>query len=194
MGVGSHQRADPSHRVDLAGTILKEDAEGIGSGEPACKVPDGSQGIPPAVRVERIQHTGGHLAVCLGFQPSLQTELLGELAVIFYDAVVDQGDGAEAVGMGIGVGDAPVGGPAGMPDAAVGELPLVMGNHLAQGCNLPHGFYQTELGVLIKIGDPCAVVAAVLQACQAVQQNPSGLQGPGISDNSTHMIYLPFYF
>ena len=107
---------------------------------------------------------------------------------------MDQGDGAEAVGMGIGVGDAPVGGPAGVADAAVGELPLIVGNHLTEGSNLSYGFGQMDPGILIKIGDPRTVVAAVLQACQAVQQNLSGLQGPGISNNSTHMIYLPFYF
>ena len=65
------------------------------------------------------EHVGNDFAVCLGGAGmAFDCELLAELAVVLDDAVVDDGDGAGAVevGMGIVLDRGAMGCPAGMAD------------------------------------------------------------------------------
>ena len=117
--------------------------------------------------VERVQDACRYLSVCLGNQLSLQAVLHGELVIIFNDPVVDQGDPAEAVRVGVLLGDAAVGGPAGVADAAVGDVPQ-FGGALPKSRHLAHLFYHLDSGFPVKIGDSRAVITPVFQACKAV--------------------------
>ena len=48
-------------------------------------------------------------------------KLLGQLMIVLNDAVVDQGNFSGTMRMSIGIGNAAVGGPAGMANADVGS-------------------------------------------------------------------------
>ena len=91
--------------------------------------------------------------------------------VVLDDAVVDDGDlVAGDVGMGVFVGRAAVGGPAGVGDAgAAGDGRLLQGfgqlGHLARAAD------PMELAVVAEHGDAGGVVASVLQAPQAFQED-----------------------
>ena len=55
-----------------------------------------------------------------------------------------------------------------MADAAVGEFFPAAAHHLPESGNLAHGLYKADLGILVKVSDSRAVVAAVFQTGQTV--------------------------
>ena len=142
------------------------------------------------------EQCGGDLGVCFGGEfDALGQELLLQFREVFDDAVVDHGQ-ASAVGqvrVGVPVGGAAVGCPAGVTDAGQG---------FRQGLCLKFTEEVSELARLLPgrngaVGDnrhACRVVAAVLQTAQAfkddIQGSVSGACRTGrityITNDSTH--------
>ena len=123
--------------------------------------------------------------------PSLQ--LLLDLGVVLDDAVVDDGDVARAVEVGVGVRRlrGAVGRPAGVSDSR--EKPL--GRQVALQAQRLY-----RLGTLggagppglpgAHQGNPCRVVAPILQARQALKQRLQGVAGAHDSDDAAHEVSL----
>ena len=80
--------------------------------------------------------------------------------IILDDAVVNQRHLMILVGMGVLLSYPSMGGPAGVADTAVGDVPKLL-YLFAQGRHFPHGLYQVNLKTIVKIGDTSAVIAAV---------------------------------
>ena len=115
---------------------------------------------------------------------ALFEQFLLEFQVVFDDAVMDHGDGAHQVGMGVGLGGAAVGGPAGVADAHLARQGL-----LAQQLFQLDQFAQAAADGQAVIADhrhPRRIIAPVFQPFQAVQDDGHGLLGPQISDNAAH--------
>ncbi len=115
---------------------------------------------------------------------ALLEELFLELQVVFDDAVMHHRDGVHHVGVGVGFGGAPVGGPAGVPDAHLSEKGL-----LAQQFFQLHELAQAPTDSQSAVADDRharRVIAPVLQALQAVQDDGHGLLGAQISDDAAH--------
>ena len=89
------------------------------------------------------------------------------------------------MGVGVFAGNASVGSPAGVADAAVGDIGKLL-YFFTESCYLSNCFYKINLEMFVKIGNSSTVIAAVFQACKAVEKDSLGFQGTGISNNSTH--------
>ncbi len=119
---------------------------------------------------------------------SLADEELLQFRVVFNDAVVDQGDIAAviAVGMGVGLVGFTVGGPAGMGDAdGSGGYTGIVGDLLFQLCYASWAFGDAQLSVVID-ADARGIVPAILQALEALYQNAASLLRPDVTYNSAH--------
>ena len=102
------------------------------------------------------------------------------------DAVVDDGDpaGLVGVGMGVGRGRRAVGGPAGVADAD-GAAGQAVGQLLLQHAELARGLADLE-AVAVHHRDARRVIAAVLEAPEPLEQQPGGLPGSDVADDATH--------
>src|SRR3972149_5211378 len=102
-------------RDQAAGLVRREHAEGVGAADAPERGPHGRHQVG-AAHVVALDQVGHNLGVGLGAEPvPVSLELGAELEVVLENAVVNdyQTPGAVRVWMGIGVGRAPVGGPAG---------------------------------------------------------------------------------
>jgi hypothetical protein len=127
------------------------------------------------------------LGVGLGLERVALAEEEGlDLAVVLDDAVVDQGELAVAahVGVGVGVGHAAVGGPAGVPDPDRAAQPD-LGGLLLQVSTRPT-FLTTSRPPPWAIGEPRGVVAAVFEALQALEDDGRGLAVSDVADDAAH--------
>ena len=111
----------------------------------------------------------------------LGAQLLGQLAPVLDDAVVHDGEvaGAVQVGVGVGLGGVPVGGPPGVADAGGHALGTVF-DHLAQvleraGAGRRPGPATGPVGLQ---GHPGGVVAPVLETLEPVEQDAQDLARP----------------
>jgi hypothetical protein len=107
-----------------------------------------------------------------------------QLQVVLDDAVVDHRHPLEGVGVGVLVGGAAVGGPAGVADAggARHRLDREAGDEVLQ---LPLGPHHLE-PARPDGGDARRVVATVLEPCKPAEQHVSRAAGADVSDDSTH--------
>src|SRR5262249_2444535 len=106
--------------------------------------------------------------------------------VVLDDPVMDQDDAGPVIAVGVGVvlGDAAVGCPAGVGQAqrpleAPGLLELLL-----QHADAPDGAADVDLAVEDR--DPGRVVAPVLQALEALDQEGPGLLVPDVGDDPAH--------
>ena len=119
-------------------------------------------------------------------------QLLAQLGKILDDAVVDDGDAAVTAGMRVGVDDGglAVGGPTGMADAA-GSVAIDIGKLALQTRNLTHAADDVEVrrGALAHLErNARGVIAAVLHALKACDQDVLCNIRAGVADDSAHRI------
>ena len=131
---------------------------------------------------------GDDLGVGFGAElVSLGDEFGFEGQVVFDDAVVDDDEGAGAVAVGVGVllGGAAVGGPASVADAE-GALDGTGGENGLEVAELAGGAAELEAGGASGDGYAGGVIAAVFEAAQAFDDDGDGGVGANISDDSAH--------
>ena len=109
---------------------------------------------------------------------------LPELEVVLDDAVVHHHRIAGPVRVGVGLGRAAVGGPAGVADAGV-SLHRRLGHERFQPGELAFRAAQRDLPA-VEDGDARRVVAAVLQLSQAVDEHCGGVTAADVSHDSAH--------
>src|SRR5690242_4988143 len=88
------------------------------------------------------------------------------------------------MGMGVGGGRSTVSGPTGMSDSYC-SLWQILVQLTLQNRELPRGFHNLQT-MTVHHRDPGRVVAAILQAPQAFQQQPSCLTRSDVADNAAH--------
>ena len=127
----------------------------------------------------------GDELVALGDEGALEGE------VVFDDAVVDDDEGAGAVAVGVGVlfGGAAVRGPASVADAE-GAVDGRFGDDVFEVAEFAGGAAQGEAFGPTSYGDAGGVVAAILEAAQAFNDDGDDWLRSDISDNSTHRTSL----
>src|SRR5690606_5644957 len=120
----------------------------------------------------------------------VRLQLAAQVGGVVDDAVVDDGDLALGVqvGVGVDVGRGAVSGPAGVGDAGGA---LEAGRHLRlQVAHPALGFDHLQAGGLGGGDDDARrVVAPVLQALEALQQQRRDLTPADVSDDSAHVGY-----
>ncbi len=128
-----------------------------------------------------------HLGVGVGVEHgAFSAELLAQLEEVLHDAVVHHHHfpGHAQVGMGVARRGRAVGRPARVPDAQV-ALHGRFCHHLCQARQLAGVAADFDVPVF-EHGKPGRVVAAVLQAAQAVQDDRRGITRSNVTNNSTH--------
>ena len=161
-----------------------------------CAV-DPAQGGPHGVRdvalVRLLHEMRQHLRVGLGAEAvTTREQAVTQVPEVLDDAVVDDRHVAGAVDMGVRVqvvGTA-VGGPAGMGKAD-GRLRRRIQERGAQVGQLAGALLHEQLAGRGDQGDARGVVAAVLQAGQAVEQDGRRVTRSDVSDDATHALGLP---
>jgi hypothetical protein len=112
-------------------------------------------------------------------------------AVVLDDAVVDDDDVAATVlvGMGIDVAGTAVGGPARVTDAhrALGQAVLQAGGESAE---LAHALADDEPAINAEDSEAGAVIAAILQALEPLEEEGRRRPIPRVAYDSTHKAQL----
>ena len=165
------------------GVIAEQHGDAVGAVHETEGGAHGGEGITLVELADQVrQDLGVGLAAELH---ALGLELLPQGAHVLDDAVVDHGDPARRVEVrvGVGLGDATVGGPAGVGDADAALGCLVDG--ALQLGDAPHALARPDLA-LLQEGDTRGVIAAVLQPPEALHEPiQSGLL-PDVPHDSTH--------
>ena len=203
VAVETHQqRGDPPGRHDQVWLGGAHHGQGEGPPNPgqgrAHGVGQSELGVFGGRRLDQV---GQHLGVGLRFEAVAGgDQLVGQLHVVLDDPVVDQGELARAVHVGVGVvfGGTAVGGPPGMADAGGrtgrgGLRPLGQVTERPGAVGRP-GAPQAVGGVRTDQGDAGRVVAAVLEPAQPLQQHlehvrridGAEVRGSGDSDDAAH--------
>src|SRR5690606_24683471 len=178
----AHARADQAVRLAAA-----EHGQGVGTGELLHR------GLQRAQQVAALGHVvvdqvGDDLGIGLRLELVAQRlEPLALFLVVLDDAVVDQRQLAVAdVRVGIGLGHPAVGGPAGVADAehaveALGEGRLL---HLRHAAGAAHPAHAVRIGD----GDAGRVIAAVLQALEALDQDRNHIAIRDRANDAAHAV------
>ena len=175
------------HGADGAVAVLQRGGDGLRAGN-QLRHPAESGGEFQPLFQPLFHQMRQHFAVGFRAEPmSLGGQAAFQRQIVLDDAVVHQGDAPPAVGMrmGVMVGRAPVGGPAGMPQAE-GALGGRAAAGRLQPTHLAHGARNMQPPGVIDHGDAGAVVAAVFQPLQpGINQRP-GILPPHIANDSAH--------
>ena len=158
--------------------------QGVGAFQPAQRGTGRGDRGHAAFEVQ-VDQLGDRLGI--GFRAeflALGLQLRPQFGVVFDDAVVHQGDERRAVRVGVAFGGRAVGRPAGMADAdAAGQgVPL---QRVGEVAKLALGSAAVDVAVH-QGGDAGAVIAAVFQAAQCVENDRGGGTGADYTDNATH--------
>ena len=111
-----------------------------------------------------------------------------QFAVILDDAVMDHGDGAVLVGVGIGLGRGAMGGPTGVPDARLARQGF-MHQPVGEVDELAHGAAAGKMAILQR-RDARAVIAAIFQPLERLEDQGGDLMAAQNADDTAHG--LPF--
>ena len=201
----SDQRAEVGRDVHLSVAVSDDEAPGVADarGDDAAgrftvsgdqRVGAVGVGDDRAQRLEQIgagleagaEHVGEHLGVGVGGE-GLGGEAGAEGLEVLDDAVVDDGDAAGGVEVGVRVAVArfSVGRPTGVADRGGGGRELALGV-LDEGVELAGGAGDVEFAVVLDQGDARGVIAAVFEAAEAVEHDRTGRALPAVANDSTH--------
>ena len=179
---------------DLAGMLAADDGDAVSADDLAQGVAHGlGEGTRLAVGaglalVIVANQMGQHLGVGGGVKgvAGLEEPFLETVAILNH-AVVDEGDGAGLVQVGVGIliGGRAVGGPAGMADAELAGDGLVV-DEAGQALIQFAYFFANGQTAFREHGEARAVVAAILQAPQRFQQNGRRCFLTDVSDDAAH--------
>ena len=184
-----HQQRAAHARADQApGLGAAEHGQRIGAGQFLHRGLQRGEQVLAAGHVV-VDQVGDHLGVGLRLEHVAQRgQALALGLVVLDDAVVDQGQVAVAdVRMGIGLGHPAMGGPAGMADAehaaeAFRHRRLL---HLGHPAGAPHPAHAGR----VRHGDSGRVIAAVLQALEAFDQDRNHIAICDRTDNAAHAVF-----
>ena len=148
----------------------------------------GAHGIGDVARVGLLHEVGEHLRVGLRAEAMAPREqAVPQVPEVLDDAVVDDRDIAGAVDVGMGV---EVVGPAVGRPAGVGEADRRLGRGVeqrgAQVGQLARALLHEQLARCRDEGDAGRVIAAVLEAREALEQDGRRVARPDVSDDAAH--------
>ena len=163
---------------------LEEEAEREGAVEPRQRGAGGGD-RGRAGGAGAVAEVDDDLGVGLGLEDrAFGLELGAQGAVVLDDAVVDDGDAAGLVGVGVALGRLAVGRPAGVADAGV-AADRVADEEVGEGDELADRAPALE-PPLVEGGDAGAVVAAVLEALQRLEDQRRDLVAAEDGDDAAH--------
>ena len=181
-------RAALARGDDFVAVALLDHGDGIGAYDLPQGLLHGFEQRAAARRADVLDQVHEHLGIgAAAERVAVLLERVLEHPVILDDAVVYQCDVLRfgVVRMGVHVVRHAVRRPARMRDADASAQLLALEEMLQVG-DLALTLVYVECTVLADHGDPRAVVSAVFEPVQTLQQNRTGLASPDISYNPTH--------
>ena len=186
-----HQRTAAAGADNQARKLGMHDCDAVGAGDLPERLADGGDKRPLGALGRAVKGAadkmGKHLGIGLGLElVAFRLHLGAEGGVVLDDTVVDEGQLAGAVEVGVGVlpGNLPMGGPTGVADAG-GAADRVLLNGAAEFVDAAD-FLTDGNHPLLEGGDPGRVIATVFQAAESLQKDGDGLGTTDISDDSAH--------
>ena len=180
-----HVLARPDEAADLAPVHHHQRVRALGAPK------GGADRIGEVAPVGLLHEMGDGLRVRLGRERvAAGLEPVPELLEVLDDPVVDHRDVARAVlvRVGVEVVGAPVGRPSRVRKAERGVGRPVRERRLQVG-ELAGPLLDEHLARLVHEGDPGGVVAAVLEAPQALDEDGASLAGTRVADDSAHVLW-----
>jgi hypothetical protein len=169
--------------------VLEDHRQGIGASQPRHRLLRRFGGVQALVEIVG-DEMGGDFGVGLGFKRvAALAQFVAQVAEILDDAVMDDRDAAAGVRMGIGLGGGAMGGPAGMADAGTPAQRAFL-QHFGQLVELP-GRAAALDGAIHQGGDAGAVIAAIFQAAQRLDQDGGHFPRARDADNAAHFTFSP---
>ena len=147
-------------------------------------------GLHQVALVELLQQVRDDLGVGVGDEGvAIRLKATAQFGVVVDDAIVDDGEPSLLVEVWVRVADSgcAMGGPAGMGDAGRAVKPLLLGAGRLQIGDLPQRLDRPQLMVRAQ-GQPCRIVAAILQTAKAVQQDVLRRLAARVTYYSTHIV------
>ena len=162
----------------------EDGGDGEGAGDALQRGGEGLRRFQPGGE-QRVQQPYKGLGVRLRLeQRTLGFEFGSQLGMVLDDAVMHHGDAGGRVGMRVAFGRRAMGRPAGVADAggAGQRIPLQHGSQVVELAFRPAA---VDAG-LDQGGDACAVIAAIFQAPQRIEQQRRGLAPADHPDDPAH--------
>ena len=188
LAEAEQQRRVLARGDDAVGTIGAEHTERVGALDAAQHAAHGLEEVAALVVVE-LEQLRHDLGIRFGSEGhALRDQKFLELDIVFDDAVVDDGKLAVLadVGVRVDVVRRAVGRPAGMAHADGALHIRAAVDEVAQGLEPAHGFFDLKLMPRRNDRDTGAVIAAVFQTGEAVEQNGGSLLAADVSNDTTH--------
>ena len=141
---------------------------------------------PVAVQLV-LDEVGEHLSICLRLEPvTTAGEHLLQLAVVFDDSIVHDGQAplAVEVRMGVALARASVSGPPRVTDSGARTAARLQ-EHRGQVGDPALGLFRHHL-LLDEECCPCTVIAAVLEAAEAFHEERRGVARADVADDPAH--------
>ena len=180
----NHQRAAEAGTDDRSGFMATDDREAVGAADDLRRPGDRRDQIP---RPESGEEVGEHLGVGVGAEDdAVILELLSQLEIVFDDTVVDHREVPGSVEMRVGVAlrGRTVRRPAGVADPAGAGQRFVVECAGQRGDSArPPADVDSRV---IDRRDARAVVAAVLEAPQALEEDRDDVERTGERDDAAH--------
>ena len=172
-----HQRTGLASCHQVARVFLLDDSDGIGTDGIVEGLAYGRHQVLAVLLVVIVYQLGEHLGVRVALELiALVVELFFEHLVVLDDAIVNQGDVSTHADMRvrIGCGRLAVGSPTGMGDADM-TCTVLVGSHSFQIAHLALCLVDIELVVIIDQRHAGAVVPAVFQLLQSLDEDGEGI-------------------
>ena len=183
------QRARAVAREDqMFGIVAGEHAQRVGAAYFAERAPNGRLEVAVVVHLDQVRE---HFGVGLALENVAEVDQAGtKRRVVLDDAVVDDRDFSGTVHMRVGVGvrGTPVGRPARVSHADRPGEAFAVAQALRQARQLPLGFRTGQHAGSVDHGDSGAVVAAVLEAPERIENDGNAIALTDVSYDPAHML------
>ena len=183
------ERARAVAREDqVFGIVAGKHAQRVGAAYFAERAPHGRLEVAVVVHLDQVRE---HFGVGFALENVAELDQTGaQRRIVLDDAVVDDGDlpGAVHMRMGVGVRRTPVGRPARVSHADRPGEAFAVAQALRQARQLPLGFRTGQHAGSVDDGDPGAVVAAVLEAPERIENDGNAIALTDVSYDPAHMM------
>ncbi len=194
------ERAVAARAYQQIGLFAADDGDGVGAVDPLQGQPRRQFEVVPRLNeVVVFDQVRKHFGIRLGAEAvTAQFQFAAQLSVVLDDAVVNDGQHARAVGMGmrVGVVGASMRGPARVADAerAFHEAVIVDGCHQVGELSCLAQHFQRA--VFVQDGNARRIVTTIFQFTQAIKQYGSSIGpfGADVANDTAHEVGYPFFF
>jgi len=168
----------------IIGLSAADDADGVGAFEAGEGLANSLKKVGGRLKL-KVNQVGNNFRVRFGSKGAALSHELGfQFSIIFDDAVVNDGQAVDQMGMGVVFGRAAVGCPPRMADAE-SAVRIGSSDKLGERRDLASGADDFEVRAVMD-GQTGRIVTAIFQTLQALKQNGRSLIATDVTNYATH--------